>query len=154
VHQLTRLTDAENDLLALGGASALGLPPVSAAIEESLPACDLNETLACSTAGKWHTFAFYRLSTDVQGIGLLGDLKSAFPVFPPHQQASYSNVGFDVLGLAIANITGMAYEDYVYSAIMKPLGLSATTFTTPDPRIGAIPTGESQWGENLGIDNA
>ncbi|TKA81663.1 hypothetical protein B0A55_01358 [Friedmanniomyces simplex] len=127
---------AQEDLLAVGGASALGLPPVSDATAESLPACELNSTLICTPAG------------------LLDNLATSLPVFPPHQQSSYSNAGYDLLGLAIENVTGKAYEEYVTCNILKPLGLNATTFVAPSRTTGAIPAGENQWGANLGVGNA
>ncbi|KAK6392459.1 hypothetical protein LTR65_003589 [Meristemomyces frigidus] len=126
---------AQEDLLIVGGASFLGLPPVSSVIEEALPACELNSTIICSTAG------------------MLRELRTASPVLPPHVEISYSNVGYDLLGLVIEKVTGMAYVDYIHSAIIGPLGLNATTFSAPNAGTGIIPVGESQWDADLGVGN-
>lgn len=83
---------------------------------------------------------------------LLDDLHSANPVFPPKTEASYSNVGYDLLGLVLANVTGQKYEDYIFSSIIKPLGLTDTSFSTPNDSVGVIPA-DSYWGVDLGVGN-
>ncbi|KAK5110911.1 hypothetical protein LTR62_005449 [Meristemomyces frigidus] len=127
---------AQSDLLADGVASLLGLPPVSDNEVASLPACDLNTTVPCDKKG------------------LLQDLRTANPLFPPHVEASYSNVGFDLLGLVVEALTNATYEAYVTSKILKPLALNSTGFVAPSNTTGAVLEGESQWGQDLGIDNA
>ena len=39
----------------------------------------------------------------------------------------YSNYGFAILGRIVANVSGMAYRDYVTANILRPLGLTSTT---------------------------
>ncbi|KAK5689681.1 hypothetical protein LTR97_012680 [Elasticomyces elasticus] len=130
---------AQEDLAALlpvDTLSALGLPPLSDAAAATLPACVTNTSILCTAAG------------------LIDNLSTAEPVYPSHMDSSYSNVGYDLLGLAIENLTGMAYEDYVTTNIFVPLGLNSTTFDAPSRSMGAIPAGDSQWGAKLGVDNA
>jgi CubicO group peptidase (beta-lactamase class C family) len=43
--------------------------------------------------------------------------------FAPGSKYAYSNIGYLVLAKVIERTTGMSYEDYVKSVIMKPLGL-------------------------------
>ncbi|KAK3675215.1 hypothetical protein LTR78_004724 [Recurvomyces mirabilis] len=124
------------DLLTEGVAEILGLPPVIDVEFDDLPACDLNVSVACDRAG------------------LLNVLREANPVFPPHTEASYSNVGFDLLGLVIEAVTGMPYEDYITIAITKPLGMNATTFTTSSNTSGAFLASDSQWSQDLAVGNA
>ncbi|KAK1810777.1 hypothetical protein LTR12_014861 [Friedmanniomyces endolithicus] len=146
---------AQEDLLAVGGASALGLPPVSDATAASLPACELNSTLICTPAGEQGPDSSKYISlADLYTTGLLDNLATSLPVFPPHTQSSYSNTGYDLLGLAIENVTGAAYEEYVTCNILNPLGLNSTTFVAPSRTTGAIPAGENQWGADLGVGNA
>jgi CubicO group peptidase (beta-lactamase class C family) len=83
---------------------------------------------------------------------LLDGLQSFNPVFPPKILASYSNVGFDLLGLVLANVTGMSYEDYITSSIIEPLGLQDTSFTKPEDLTGVIPA-DSYWNVDLGVGN-
>ena len=43
--------------------------------------------------------------------------------FPPGQRASYSNLGFALLGQVIERVSGMPYEQYVQTNVFEPLGL-------------------------------
>ncbi|HLK97914.1 MAG TPA: serine hydrolase domain-containing protein, partial [Hymenobacter sp.] len=54
--------------------------------------------------------------------------------FPPGTRYAYSNVGYCVLGRVIEKLTGLAYEEYVTTSILHPLGIEMM-------RIGAsVPT--------------
>src|SRR5215213_3914573 len=48
--------------------------------------------------------------------------------FIPGERASYSNIGYLVLGELISEVTGVRYEDYVRSEILSPLGMNRTGF--------------------------
>jgi CubicO group peptidase (beta-lactamase class C family) len=48
---------------------------------------------------------------------------------PPGQFYSYSNIGFDLLGAAVARVSGLDFVDYVESQLFVPLGMSRSTFT-------------------------
>jgi D-alanyl-D-alanine-carboxypeptidase/D-alanyl-D-alanine-endopeptidase len=51
----------------------------------------------------------------------------------PGTAAHYSNIGFDLLGDAIASASGMTYHQFFQQETAKPLGLKNTTLTpTPD----------------------
>ena len=52
--------------------------------------------------------------------------------FAPGERASYSNLGYLMLGEVISEITGTKYEEYVRDNILIPLGMSHTGFTYPD----------------------
>lgn len=43
--------------------------------------------------------------------------------FEPGSQSSYSNLGYAILGEIIEKVSGMAYEDYVISKILNPIGI-------------------------------
>ena len=47
---------------------------------------------------------------------------------PPGIAFEYSNLGFALLGRVITNVTGKRYQDYIAQALLRPLGMSATTF--------------------------
>ena len=55
--------------------------------------------------------------------GKTNKLISLFEDFAPNSKSSYSNMGFDVLGAVIENVTGIRFDDYVDKNILKPLGL-------------------------------
>jgi len=47
---------------------------------------------------------------------------------PPGAQFSYSNEGFGLLGAVIERASGRTYESYLEEAILRPAGMSRTTF--------------------------
>jgi CubicO group peptidase (beta-lactamase class C family) len=51
---------------------------------------------------------------------------------------SYSNIGYDILGLVIAKVSGMTFEEYMTDRIFRPLDMNDSTFFTPDRDMGAI----------------
>jgi CubicO group peptidase (beta-lactamase class C family) len=46
---------------------------------------------------------------------------------PPGLAYEYSNYGFSLLGRIVANVANVPYREYVAAAILKPLGMRATT---------------------------
>jgi len=46
----------------------------------------------------------------------------------PQSQHEYSNYGYALLGRIIANVSGMAYTDYVQRTILTPLGMTGSGF--------------------------
>lgn len=50
-------------------------------------------------------------------------VKPLFEDFTPNSNMSYSNMGFDILGAVIENVTGIRFDDYVDKNILKPLGI-------------------------------
>ena len=53
----------------------------------------------------------------------------------PQSGFEYSNLGFAILGRAIANVSGAAYQDFVAATVLEPLGLVDTGYDakTLDP---------------------
>jgi CubicO group peptidase (beta-lactamase class C family) len=48
------------------------------------------------------------------------------PDFAPGDGYSYSNSGYELLGMIIAHVSGMPYDEYVRRAICEPLGMDDT----------------------------
>lgn len=44
--------------------------------------------------------------------------------FTPGTQYAYSNIGYDALGLIVAEVTGQPYPQYLQEAVLDPLGIS------------------------------
>jgi CubicO group peptidase (beta-lactamase class C family) len=86
-------------------------------------------------------------------LGLLSWLRSSEPVFDPHHINSNSNVGFSLLGIMIARITGIDYEQYIRETLIQPLGLNSTSFTAPDKSSGAVLHNDHTWEWNVGVNN-
>jgi len=54
--------------------------------------------------------------------------------FEPGAKASYSNLGFLILGQVVEAVSGRRFQDHVHEAVLQPLGMGHTNFTYPaDP---------------------
>ncbi|EXJ81653.1 hypothetical protein A1O1_07718 [Capronia coronata CBS 617.96] len=126
---------AQGDLATeLSDPSALGLPPASLS---GLPQCD--------------SFGEYRPCTEQE---LLQSIQSKPPLFAPNQKSTYSNIAFELLGLVLANVTLMDYEDYIQSAILDPLEMTGSSFSKPSDSIAVLPKNISwYWDVDEGIQN-
>src|SRR5262245_32108566 len=49
-------------------------------------------------------------------------------MLPPMTMYSYSNLGYDILGLAMSRIVKQPYDKYVQAQILKPLGMDLSGF--------------------------
>ncbi len=54
-------------------------------------------------------------------------------IFPPLQEAAYSNHGTGLAQYLVELVTGTPFEDYVEQNILEPLGMHYTTFRQPIP---------------------
>jgi D-alanyl-D-alanine-carboxypeptidase/D-alanyl-D-alanine-endopeptidase len=63
---------------------------------------------------------------------LAGWLKKATPIYPPGSGVLYSNVGFDMLAIALANAAKTPYPQLLDQHVTGPLGLKDTTFAPTD----------------------
>ncbi|KAK5958735.1 hypothetical protein OHC33_000578 [Knufia fluminis] len=123
-------------------AARLGLPEVP---DEGhfkgdyiLPSCDQNVN--------------YRRACDATD--LLGWVDQLPPLFAPNQKSTYSNINFDLLGLVIANVSGMSYETYIEKNILREIGMNKTSFRTPPKDVAAIPKDiEWYWPFEIGVQN-
>ena len=55
-------------------------------------------------------------------------LKNTYTAYPNGLLFSYSNLGITLLGIIVERISGMRYEEYIESNIIKPLGMNQTSF--------------------------
>ena len=46
----------------------------------------------------------------------------------PGLSMEYANLGYAILGRIVTNVGGVRYEDYIRDTIMRPLGMTATTY--------------------------
>jgi len=66
----------------------------------------------------------------------MGNTRLLWP--PDENKFSYSNIGYDILGLVIDRVSGCSFEDYMRDALFEPLGLCHSTFFTPDRDLSEI----------------
>jgi CubicO group peptidase (beta-lactamase class C family) len=67
------------------------------------------------------------------------EIKGARLLWPPNEKKfSYSNIGYDLLGLLIAEISGQSFESYMDEHIFQPLEMADSTFFTPDRELERI----------------
>lgn len=67
---------------------------------------------------------------------LLGQLRDEHLAFEPHTVFNYSNLGSNLLGQALARLTGLDYAAAMHTRLLAPLGMQHTGFT-PDGPVGA-----------------
>ncbi len=73
---------------------------------------------------------------DVKDLRPLDDyLKTHIPrrIFPPGATPAYSNYATSMAGYIVQRISGQPYDDYIESHILKPLGMTHSTFRQPLP---------------------
>ena len=72
----------------------------------------------------------YALSEEVKGSRMLWS--------PKENKFRYSNMAYELLGLVIAQTSGMSYEDYMKKHILEPLGMNDSTFLTFERAGGSL----------------
>jgi CubicO group peptidase (beta-lactamase class C family) len=67
------------------------------------------------------------------------EIRSARLLWPASDKKfSYSNIGYDILGLIISVVSKQTFEAYMEANIFKPLGMTESTFFTPDRDMASI----------------
>ena len=131
---------AQGDLITNPNRAAdLGLPSINASLSDlGLPSCDslVNYTEACTP-------------TD-----LLSWATTLQPLFAPNQKSTYGNINFDLLGLVVANVSGVNYDEYIVTRILQKLGMNGSGFRMPSDEVAAVPAGEEfYWPFYMGVQN-
>ncbi len=86
--------------------------------------------LLCHHAGL-PTYLLKGFFSDRSLTDLLHELRDEHLAFEPHTVFNYSNLGSDLLGLAVERITGLPYAETVQHQLLAPLGMH-NTGVTPD----------------------
>jgi CubicO group peptidase (beta-lactamase class C family) len=76
---------------------------------------------------------------------LVKQLGSLQPLYAPNQKSTYSNLAFDLLGLAIETASEMDYSDYIISAIFEPLNMTHASLDKPSDERAVLPVGYNFW---------
>jgi CubicO group peptidase (beta-lactamase class C family) len=64
---------------------------------------------------------------------LLASMAEAETVLPPGLAFHYSNLAFALLGEVVSRLTGRLFQDYADERILRPLGLTRTTWRREEP---------------------
>ena len=76
-------------------------------------------------------------------------LKANSLLFPPGTAVSYSNFGFDLLAAALSAAAGKPYPDLLAERVLKPLGLTDTSFAPAADEASRLMQGHGFNGEPL-----
>lgn len=61
---------------------------------------------------------------------LIGKLPGEYTAYPPNLMLAYSNLGVTVLGQAVENACGMAFNACLETRLLQPLGMADSEFST------------------------
>ncbi|KAH7073566.1 beta-lactamase/transpeptidase-like protein [Paraphoma chrysanthemicola] len=125
------INNGKSDLLKLP--EEVGLPPVS---RKGLLDCDE------------YSFNYEKPCTAED---LLDTVKAKHPLFAPNMKSTYSNVAFELLGLALSRVSNQTYRSIIDDAILRPLNMSKSTWAVPPDSSGVIPHQPHYWDYNPGI---
>ena len=125
---------SQSDLLALGDPERYGFPPPN---NPHVPDCyGYHDNEPCNETDLYYAVSYQH------------------PIFAPNFKSAYSNTAFELLGLVLANVSSMPYEEYIETRILKPFELTGTTWTTPADNVSALPLNISWfWNVNEGVHN-
>lgn len=79
----------------------------------------------------------------------LTDARLLWP--PAEKKFAYSNIGYDILGLVIAKVSGLSFEEYMTQNIFRPLVMTDSSFFTPERDMGKICAPHEKNSENQTI---
>jgi len=66
---------------------------------------------------------------DESPVRLMHSLASRQMIAEPGERFAYSNIGYDLLGVLIARVTGQTFEDYLSANVLRPAGMPASAFS-------------------------
>lgn len=78
--------------------------------------------------------------TDLSPEAIVGTFKHEPLAFQPGDQFLYSNLGYDLLGYIIEQVSGVSYQEYLRQTFFEPLNLNQTSYDQTEKLIpGRIP---------------
>ncbi|KAM0818246.1 putative Beta-lactamase family protein-like protein [Seiridium cardinale] len=71
------------------------------------------------------------------------------------QTPTYSDIGFQLLGYALEEITGQDFQTLMQNTVLTPLGLNNTYYKVPKAAVGIIPgnANDTKWSFQLGEES-
>ena len=77
----------------------------------------------------WHDYPLHQLRDYAALLALFGDLP---PIGPPGDAFHYSNAGYVLLGVILAEVSGMTFADAVETRVFVPAGMTASGYPALD----------------------
>jgi hypothetical protein len=113
----------------------------------------ISTVIRYETKGIIHMIA-ERTRTDLRVLEFFANFARYYPAVAVADTPIYSNVAYQILAYAMQAITGKDFTDSLDDALLGPLNLTRTFYTTPDPSIGVIPgtLSGTEWSYNMGIE--
>lgn len=88
----------------------------------------LDNTSGLTDAKLWHIFSTTAKADTPLNKVYQDDVSVLKVQYKPGSIDSYSNLGYSILGMVIEKITKQPYESYLDNTILKPLGMTESTF--------------------------
>jgi CubicO group peptidase (beta-lactamase class C family) len=86
------------------------------------------------TPGFWARAAGWTSAEQVMD-GITEIIRPAVPAFAPGAGNQYSNAGYHLLGVLVAQVSGRSYHDYVREHVLRPAGMRDSDFLTRPQRL-------------------
>ena len=125
-----------NQMSVAQAISDYGLEPLSK--EETL-SCDVSGASQCTRQGIPAPTPCFQLLSSLETLRLIA---KQHPLYAPQTSPAYSNIAFTLLGYAQDKITGKNFSTTVETSIIKPLGMSSSSYSAV-PKQGVIPGGNA-----------
>lgn len=74
------------------------------------------------------------------------------PVTAPNHRPAYSTLSFALIALALEGETGKDYSQLLDELVLKPLGMTNTGVSPGDDEKAVIPSTQSSWGADYGLN--
>jgi len=79
--------------------------------------------------------------------GLFEHLAGQYVAYPPGIKYLYSNLGYELLGKLIENLSGESFEDYIQERVLVPLGMAHSGFRDKSSDPGSLSGAYIRWDE-------
>ncbi len=91
----------------------------------------LSHTSGLGDLSEYHWDLFHRNEDALKGYGQSDEVKQvAFYSNPGDNEFRYSNIGYELLGCIVAELSGKSFESYIEEEIFQPMGMENSSFLT------------------------
>lgn len=127
---------ASDDKLRLDDAVTKYIPEYPAAAGITIRQL-LNQTSGLPDFALTPEFANNSTKKATDFAGILAAIHSVPPDFPPGERWKYSNTNYALLGQIIQRVSGLGFDEYLSTRVLKPAGMVAAT------TLGAVPAAKA-----------